>query len=60
MPTSRCRQTEMIRTLQDQGTLDLQPVSAPEGEILSFTGLCALEDDDFPFEAISDIAAVES
>ncbi len=50
----------MIRTPQDQGTLDLQPVSAPKDEILSFTGLCALEDDDFPFEAISDIAAVES
>ena len=60
MPTSRCRQTEMIRTPQDQGTLDLQPVSAPKDEILSFTGLCALEDDDFPFEAISDIAAVAS
>ena len=48
------------RTIQDQGILDLRPASAPEDEFLPFTGLCALEDDDFPFEAISDIAAVES
>ena len=40
--------------------LDLRLASAVEDEILPFAGPCALEDDDFPFEAISDIAAVES
>ena len=48
------------RTTQDQGMLDLRLASAAEDEILPFTGPCALEDDDFPFEAISDIAAMES
>ena len=49
-----------VRTSQDQGILDLRPASAAEDEIAPFTGPCALEDDDFSFEAISDIAAVES
>ena len=47
-------------TTQDQGMLDLGPASDLEDEIPSFTGPCALEDGDFPFEAISEIAAVES
>lgn len=49
-----------VRTIQDQGVLDLRPASALEEEIWPFSGPCALEDDDFPFEAISEIAAVES
>ena len=45
---------------QDQGKLDLRPGSAAEYAINPFTGPCALEEDDFPFEAISDVAEVES
>ena len=48
------------RTTQDQGKLDLRSVPGTEDAMFPFTGPCALEDDDFPFEAISDIAAVES
>ena len=48
------------RTTQDQGKLDLRSVSGTEHAMLPFTGPCALEDDDFPFEAIGDVAAVES
>ena len=44
---------------QDQGTLDLRLASVAEDAITPFTGRCALEDDDFPFEAISDVASVE-
>ena len=40
--------------------LDLRLGPAAEHEILQFGGPCALESDDFPFEAISDIAAAES
>ena len=29
-------------------------------EVLPFTGPCALEDDDFPFDVISSVAAMES
>lgn len=47
-------------TIQDQGMLDLRLASAAEHEIPPFTGPCALEDDDFPFEIISEIAAAES
>ncbi|MDE0433992.1 MAG: DNA methyltransferase [Bryobacterales bacterium] len=39
---------------------DLSLPTATEHEIPPFTGPCALEDDDFPFEAISDIATAES
>lgn len=45
---------------QYQGKLDLRPASADEDDFPSFKGPCALEDNDFPFEAISQIAAVES
>lgn len=45
---------------QYQGKLDLRPASADEDDFPSFKGPCALEDSDFPFEAISQIAAVES
>ena len=48
------------RMTQDQGKLDLRFASVAEDAIIPFTGPCALEDDDFPFEAISDVAAVES
>ena len=47
-------------TTQDQGILDLRRACAAEHEIPPFTGPCALEDDDFPFEIISEIAAAES
>ena len=45
---------------QYQGKLDLRAASAAEEDFPSFKGPCALEDNDFPFEAISQIAAVES
>lgn len=45
---------------QYQGKLDLRPAPAEEDRFPPFKGPCALEDDDFPFEAISQIAAVES
>ena len=45
---------------QDQGKLDLGSASVAEYAISPFTGPCALEEDDFPFEAISDVATVES
>ena len=48
------------RINQDHGKLDLRPASAAEDAIFPFTGPCALEEDDFPFEAISDVAEVES
>ena len=48
------------RTTQDQGKLDLRSASAAEDAIIPFAGTCALEEDDFPFEAISDVAEVES
>ena len=48
------------RTTKDQGRLDFRPISPTEQAIAPFTGRCALEDDEFPFEAISDLAAVES
>lgn len=43
-----------------QGRLDLQLVSEADDLLASFVGPCALEDDDFPFEAISEIAEIES
>ena len=43
-----------------QGQLELQPSVSLEDEIVPFDGPCALEDDEFPFEAISDIAEAES
>ncbi len=49
-----------VRTIQDQGVLDLRHVSVADNEIMPFVGPCALEDDDFPFEMISDIATAES
>ena len=48
------------RATQDQAVFDLWPSTGTADEIPPFTGPCALEDDDFPFEAISDIATVES
>ena len=46
------------RQMQEMLDIDVEPVLevAPGGLV----GPCALEDDDFPFEAISDIAEVES
>ena len=49
-----------VRMTQDQGTLDLRLARIAEDAITPFTGRCALEDDDFPFEAISDVASAES
>lgn len=43
-----------------QGRLVLRPVSNAEDVLTSFVGPCALEDDGFPFEVISDVAEVES
>lgn len=43
-----------------QGRLDLQMGAERHDELMPFTGPCALEDDDFPFEVISDVAEVES
>ena len=48
------------RMTQGQGRLDLWPASTAEYAIPPFTGPCALEEDDFPFEAISEVAAAES
>ncbi len=49
-----------VWTSQNQTALDLRFEFAAENDLPPFTGPCALEDDDFPFEAISDIATVES
>ncbi len=43
-----------------QGVLDLHHACATEEVPHPAGGLCALEDEDFPFEAISDIAEAES
>lgn len=43
-----------------QGRLDLRPIPNDENVFTPFVGACALEDDDFPFELISDVAEVES
>lgn len=43
-----------------QRRLDLRPAIDADDVLSSFVGPCALEDDDFPFEAISDVAEVES
>ena len=48
------------RTDRMQRRLDLRPATGEDAVLKSFTGPCALEDDDFPFEAISDVAEVES
>ena len=49
-----------IRTDRIQGRLDLRPASKTDDVLSPFVGPCALEDDEFPFEAISDVAEVES
>ncbi|MCY4234953.1 MAG: DNA methyltransferase [Cyanobacteria bacterium MAG CAR2_bin_4] len=43
-----------------QGQLDLRLARGVDEVLTSFVGPCALEDDDFPFEFISNIAEVES
>lgn len=43
-----------------QGRLDLRPVSDADDVLTSFIGPCALEDDDFPFEVMSNVAEIES
>jgi adenine-specific DNA methylase len=43
-----------------QGRFDLRSASDADDVLSAFVGPCALEDDDFPFEAISDVAEVES
>lgn len=43
-----------------QQTLDLRPISSVEEWLLPFSGSCALEDDRFPFEVLSDVAEIES
>lgn len=47
-------------TIQTQKQLDLHTEQKHVNEIPLFSGPCALEDDDFPFEAISDVAERES
>ena len=49
-----------IVTVNAQGQLDLRLAIAPQEAASSFEGPCALEDNDFPFEAISDVAEAES
>jgi len=51
-----------MRTTADraQGRFDLSQPSGADDVLTAFIGPCALEDDDFPFEAISDVAEVES
>jgi hypothetical protein len=48
------------RTDRIQRRLDLRPATDPDDVLSCFVGPCALEDDQFPFEAISDVAEVES
>lgn len=43
-----------------QEQLHLQPITDAEDMLTSFVGPCALEDDNFPFENISDVAEIES
>ena len=43
-----------------QGTLDLRSVPDADEVFAPFSGPCALEDDDFPFESLSNVAEVES
>jgi len=50
----------MPRTDTVQGQLDLRLLSDADDVLSSFVGPCALEDDEFPFEAISDVAEIES
>lgn len=49
-----------IETDGMNGRFDLRQAVANEDVLVPFTGPCALEDDNFPFEAISDVAEVES
>lgn len=46
--------------MQAEGQLDLWPAVRVDEVVPRFRGPCALEDDEFPFEAISDIAEAES
>lgn len=48
------------KSAEAQQTLDLRPAYTAEDWLLPFSGPCALEDDEFPFEMISDIAEAES
>jgi len=50
----------MLRTNRTQEQLPLWPARDVDDVLTSFVGPCALEDDDFPFESISDVAEVES
>ena len=50
----------MTKTDPAQGRLDLRSANGADDVLTSFVGPCALEDDDFPFEAISDVAEIES
>ena len=43
-----------------QGQLNLWPAADANEELGAFTGSCALEDESFPFEVISDVAEAES
>ncbi len=47
-------------TQKDQGQLAINKPPEPEDIYLPFAGPCALEDDHFPFEFISEIAEAES
>ena len=49
-----------IGVMKAQGQFDLEPAVATEDVFPPFDGPCALEDDDFPFDAISDVAEAES
>ncbi len=49
-----------VRNTAAQHSFDLLPASVVEDQILPFSGPCALEDENFPFEAFSEVAEVES
>lgn len=50
----------MAKTNSVQGRLDLRSANQADDVLTSFAGSCALEDDNFPFETISDVAEIES
>lgn len=50
----------MAKTNSVQGQLNLRSANHADDVLTSFVGPCALEDDDFPFETISDVAEIES
>lgn len=50
----------VLKALRTQGALDLRTADSVEHVLPPPDGLCVLEDENFPFEVISDIAEAES